>query len=48
MDPAKRLRMGNGSIEWMARHWHPKDIAREFCAQVAKAPSYGEIAGVAQ
>lgn len=43
MKPADRLKMGNASHDWMVRHWHPRDIAREFCEHVAKAPSFGEV-----
>lgn len=31
MDPVKRRRIGNQARDWMVRHWHPRDIAREFC-----------------
>lgn len=47
LDEKTRRRMGNGSHDWMCRHWHPRDIAREFCAHVAAAPSYGEVAAKA-
>ncbi len=43
MDPIKRRRMGNDSHDWMVRHWHPRDIAREFCEQLAQLPTFAEV-----
>ena len=46
MKEQKRRKMGNDSHDWMARHWHPRDIAREFCLHLEALPTFEEV-GVA-
>jgi hypothetical protein len=43
MKKAERRKMGDDARDWMVRHWHPRDIAREFCAALAKSPRHSEI-----
>lgn len=38
MPRKKRLAMGDAARDWMVRHWHPKDIARTFCAALEAVP----------
>jgi hypothetical protein len=45
MKESKRRKMGNDSHDWMARYWHPRDIAREFCAALEKMPTFKEAVG---
>ena len=43
MDEVKRRRLGNRGRDWMVRHWHPRDIAQEFCRALAGMPSFGDV-----
>ena len=43
MDEAERAAIGRSGHDWMARYWHPRDIARRFCAALKDAPTYAEV-----
>jgi len=43
MDEFKRRRLGNQGRDWMMRHWHPRDIAQSFCAELSGMPNYGDV-----
>lgn len=43
MKAHQRRKMGNDAQAWMHRHWHPRDIAREFCEKLEECPTYGEV-----
>jgi hypothetical protein len=43
MKKTERKEIGNRGRAWMEKHWHPRDIAREFVETLEQMPAYGDV-----